>query len=120
MKNFIINLLFKLLKQETKTPYNIQNIFGVKSNHKVRQEKWERALIRLWKDKDLIDYLFYQSESDKEKIFQGKVTTDLLRGARLRTLYIVYQANRAYLLSVKSEKLKEVDKSYQQICKIEK
>jgi len=57
--------------------------------------------VRVWKDKDLLDFLFYQAESDKENVFKGKINTNLSKGARLRTLFIVYSARRAFEKSLK-------------------
>lgn len=98
MKDWLINLLFRLLGSTTTRVYRIQNLFGVTNpSHEARKARWEKALVRLWKDKDLLDFLFYQAESDKERVFGGKLHRDLNRGARIRTLFIVYSARRAFL-----------------------
>lgn len=97
MKNFLINLLFSLLGNRTDKLFNIQYLFGASiGNFESRKKRWDRALARAFKDKDLLDFLFYQAESDKERIFQGKIRADLSRGARLRTLFIVYSMHRAH------------------------
>jgi len=105
IRNFLINLIFKLLGNSNTKTYKIQYLFGITSgSHESRKKRWEKALIRLWKDKDILDYLFYQSESDKEIVFKAKTSKDLSRGARLRTLFIVYSARRAYEESRKNKR----------------
>lgn len=105
MKNFIINLLFKLLGNSEARLYNIDNLFGGEvKNHDLRKKRWERALSRMWKDKDLIDYLYYQAESDKENYFRGKIIGDLSRGARIRTLFLAYSARMAFENELKSKR----------------
>jgi len=97
MKNFIINLLFSLLGNSTGKIHNIQYLFGAStSGHTARKKRWEKALARMYKDKDMLDFLYYHAESDKETVFKGKLDTNLSRGARIRTLFIVHQAHRAY------------------------
>ena len=54
----------------------------------------------------MVDYLYYQSESDKENVFKGKIRADLSRGARIRTLFLIYSARMAFENSVK---IKQVD-----------
>ena len=100
MKQILINLLFKLLGNEYKRLYKIKYLFGVIDSEE-RKKRWENSLIRVWKDKDFIDWLYYQSESDKERAWQGKIDKKLSQGARIRTLFIVYSARRAYEERVK-------------------
>lgn len=97
MINFLINLLFRLLGNTYHKLYKIQYLFGATSlDHPARKKNWEKALVRLWKDKDMLDFLFYQAESDKERAWQGKIDKKLSQGARIRTLFLVYSAKRAY------------------------
>lgn len=132
MKNLLINTLFTLLGYSHHKLYNISYLFGAgNTNHEARKKKWERALARLYKDKDLLDYLFYQSESDKEKAWKGKISKEMAQGARLRTLHIVYSAHRAYENTRSSKqtqgqhrqelqgKLSEMGKVYKDIVDIE-
>lgn len=105
MKNFLINMLFRLLGSSNSRLYNIQYLFGASTHsHETRKAKWEHALVRLYKDKDLLDYLYYQSESDKENIFRGVQTAELSRGARIRTLFLIFSARRAYEEYLKAKK----------------
>jgi hypothetical protein len=98
MRQIIINLLFRLLGQTSHRLYSIETLFGAStSNHETRKKRWERALARLWRDKDLLDYLYYQAESDKEVAWRGKIDKKLSQGARIRTMFIVYSAYRASL-----------------------
>lgn len=111
-KQFVINLLFRLLGNSNRQLHKIGYLFGVSTTgHAARKKKWENALIRLWKDKDLLDYLYYQAESDKENYFQGKVAGDLSRGARIRTLFLIYSARRAYDNKVKDKVTNATDKA---------
>lgn len=104
-KTFLINTLFRLLGNTNHPLYSINYLFGASTaSHASRQKKWEHALARLWKDKDLLDYLYYQSQSDVEKVFRGKVSRDLSRGARIRTLFLVYSAHRAFNNSSKGKR----------------
>lgn len=97
MRNKLINLLFRLLGNTYTQVYNIQYLFGASTqSHEARKKKWELALARMWKDKDLIDFLYYQCEADKENIFRGKISKELSQGARIRTLFLVYSARKAY------------------------
>ena len=108
MKDLIIDFLFRLLGNSNTRLHDVQYLFGVSTtSHKARQRRWEQSLMRLWKDKDMLDYLYYQSESDKEKVFKGKLNKDLLRGARIRTLYLVYAAHRAYEETIKRSNAQE-------------
>jgi hypothetical protein len=96
MKHLFISILFRLLDTSTRH-YNVQYLFGVADgSFEKRKKKWERALARVWSDKDLLDFFYYQSEADKENVFRGKTRKELSVGARLRTLFIVYSARRAY------------------------
>lgn len=107
----LIKLLFWLLGQNNIGSQKIQYLFGDTKGHEQRRKRWKNALNRLWKDKDLIDYLQYQAEIDKEKVFQGKVDINLSRGARIRTLFLVYQAQMAYLESIRSHRSMASDKT---------
>lgn len=126
MKNYLINLLFSLLGSPSHRIYNVQYLFGATTfNHEARKKRWERALIRMWKDKDLLDFLYYQAEADKENVFQGKVSRDLSRGARIRTLFLVFSARRAYQLSLKNKRKDgegkgEVDKDLKEATRVYK
>jgi hypothetical protein len=132
MRTFLINLLFRLLGSPSHQLYNVQYLFGVStSSHEQRKKKWEKALARVYKDKDLLDYLYYQAEADKENVFQGKVNKDLSRGARIRTLFIVYSAHMAYRNMLKGKQsnadeqedsdkeLKQTRKSYKTLTDVE-
>src|SRR5689334_16764795 len=107
MRNFLIRLLSSLLGIDN-TNFKLHSIgylFGLTTmNHEARKKRWKKALIRLWKDKDLLDYFYYQAEADKENIFKGKVRADLSRGARLRTLFFVHDAQQAFLESLRSKR----------------
>lgn len=122
----IIQLLFWLLGNTYTKLYSISYLFGATTqNHESRKKKWERALARMWKNKDLLDFLFYQAESDKEAVFRGKIRKELSVGARIRTLFIIYSAHRAYESQIKnrtpdeseqaSKKLGKVGKVYKEI-----
>lgn len=112
MKDLIIILLFRLLGCTDTRLFNIQYLFGASTgNHESRKKRWEKALLRLWRDKDMLDYLYYQSESDKEMIFQGKLDRKLSQGARIRTLFIVYSAKMAYQKMLKSKRSTASDKA---------
>lgn len=98
IRNLLIRFLFWLLGQRHEKTYTVSYLFGgLTGGHKSRKRRWERALARMWKDKDLLDFLYYQAECDKENVFRGKVARDLSRGARIRTLFLAYSAQRAYL-----------------------
>jgi hypothetical protein len=116
MKNFLIKTLFWLLGNDHRGLYKINYLFGV-TNSEERKKRWENALIRVWKDKDLLDWFYYQSESDKERAWQGKIDKKLSQGARVRTLFIVYSARRAYEERVKgrTEDGQEKDNQDQEI-----
>jgi hypothetical protein len=99
MINILVNIAFRLLgiTSEDLNIYRIKYLFGAStSGHEARKKRWNNALVRLYKDKDMLDYLFYMSESDKENVFRGKIRPDLAKGARLRTLHLVYAAHQAY------------------------
>lgn len=105
MRHLLTILLFRLLGNSHRRTYKIPYLFGATTaSHEARMKKWEHALARLYRDKDLLDFLYYQSESDKENIVRGKIRPDLARGARIRTLFIVYSAHRAFL-SMRGAKL---------------
>ncbi len=99
MKNFCINLLFKLLGNTCDAEFPIKSLFGVASDvsHASRKKRWEKALARAWRDKDLMDFLYYQQEADKENAWKRKVDPLRAQGARVRTLFIVHSAKRASL-----------------------
>lgn len=130
MKEILIKLLFRLLGHTTSSLYNIQYLFGATTlNHEGRRKNWERALARMWKDKDLLDFLYYQAETDKENVWRGKIDKKLSQGARIRTLFLVYSAKRAYLQTIKkkqspddksdtSQELNKVEKLYKTVTNI--
>lgn len=133
MRDFLIRLLFRLLGNDYTRQYNIPYLFGAHSGtHAQRLARWQHALVRLYKDKDMLDFCFYQAESDKENVFKGKIDPNLARGARLRTLFIVYSARKAYELSRKGkaanvndasaiqEDVEELDKAYKSVTDIHK
>lgn len=106
MRNFLINLLFKLLGNTHQKQFSIVRLFGAEdgdTSHERRKRAWERALVRLWHDKDMLDYLYYQAESDKERAWSGKIDKRLSQGARVRTLFLVQSAHRAFLESKKGK-----------------
>lgn len=131
-RNFLINLLFRLLgNSDSKNLYSVSYLFGKNvAGHEGRKLRWEKALVRLWKDKSMLDYLYYQAENDKEAVWRGKLDRKLSQGARIRTLFIVKSARVAYEKSLKSganpdvaseqdEEIKNVDKSYKEIVDID-
>ena|SRR3990167_2179340 len=96
IRHVLIRLLFALLGNTYTRQFNIPYLFGATTaSHDARKKRWEKALAGVYKNKDFLDFLFYQSESDKENVFRGKINRDLSRGARLRTLFIVYSARQA-------------------------
>lgn len=97
MKHALIRLLFSLLGNSYTKQYPIPAIFGDKQNHDSRKKQWEQALVRLYKDKALLDFLFYLCETDKENVFKGKIDRNLALGSRIRTLFIVYSAHKEHL-----------------------
>lgn len=104
MKEILIKSLFRLLGHTTSNIYSVQYLFGATTlNHEGRRKNWERALARMWKDKDLLDFLYYQAETDKENVWRGKIDKKLSQGARIRTLFLVYSAKRAYLQTIKKK-----------------
>lgn len=120
LRNIVINLLFRLLGNSHEQLHSIGYLFGATtSTHESRKNRWEKALVRLWQDKDLLDFLYYQAESDKEVFFKGKVGGELSKGARIRTLFIVYSAHRAYKqLRKKKKSPSEIDSINQDIKKV--
>jgi hypothetical protein len=131
MKDALIDFLFKLLGNSNTRLYSVQYLFGATTmSHEARKKRWERALARLWKDKDLLDYLYYQSETDKEIAFKGKTSKLLSKGARLRTLFIVRSAHRAFLEQIKTKQsrpdergasdvdMQKVEKAYKDIVDV--
>jgi hypothetical protein len=128
MKNFLINLLLGNSKSNL---YNIQYLFGAtQMSHDQRKKRWEKALARLWRDKDMLDFLYYQAENDKENSWKGRIKKELSQGARIRTLFIVKSAHLAYRNQMKrgkttpdevghtNQEMDRVEKSYQQITKL--
>jgi len=110
----LINLLFRLLGEHHSRLYRIDYLFGATtSGHKARQKRWNNALVRVYKDKDLLDFLYYQMESDKEKLVTGKVRADLSRGARVRTAFIAYSAKRAYEQMILERRIRPDEKTTQ-------
>lgn len=127
----LINLLFRLLGEHHSRLYRIDYLFGATtSGHKTRQKRWSNALVRAYKDKDFLDFLYYQMESDKEKIVSGKLRSDLSRGARVRTAFIAYSAKRAYEQMIldrrtrpdekaaQVERMKELQKQYESVVDV--
>jgi hypothetical protein len=118
IKDLIIRILFRLLGNEHQDLYSIGYLFGENKDldFKARQNRWNNALARVWKNKNFLDFLYYQAETDKEKYWKGKVGKDYIQGARIRTLYIVYSAQKAYKEIQKQnkkttgERLKQVNK----------
>lgn len=97
IKNKLINLLDRLIGISPVQLYSIGYLFGATNqSHDARKARWEKALARLWRDKDMLDFLYYQAESDKEVAWRGKTDKRLSQGARLRTLFIVRSAHLAY------------------------
>lgn len=123
MRQFLVSLLFRLLDTSARH-YNINYLFGVADgSFDKRKKKWERALARVWTDKDLLDFLYYQAEADKEVVFRGKTRKELSVGARLRTLFIVYSARRAYEVTRTQktpDERESVDKENRNVAKIYK
>jgi hypothetical protein len=115
MKHLIITFLFWLIG-ETINPksFKVGYIFDIELKPEIRKKKWERALLKLWHDKDMLDFLFYQSESDKEKAWKCKKPKEWYFGTRARTLFLVYQAHRAFLKS-RSKPTEDLDKIYKDI-----
>jgi hypothetical protein len=71
----------------------------------------------------MLDFLFYQAESDKEQVFKGKINTDLSKGARIRTLFLVYSAHRAFEKSLKTkggdiEEEKKISNAYKSLVDV--
>lgn len=127
--NFLINLLFSLIGFKHEKINSIGYLFGaITASHEARQKKWNNALARLWKDKEMLDYLYYQAEADKENAWRGNTDKRLIQGARMRTLYIVYKARLAYLNEIKSKtpdskesklkEKKEVESVYKKLTNI--
>ena len=119
MDDFLIRVLSNLLERrigyKNARLYNIQYLFGASTaTHERRKKRWNRALINVYKNKDFIDFLYYQAESDKEKIFQGKLEKRMLQGARLRTLFVVYQARIAYENMIRERRSNATEKAESQ------
>lgn len=133
MKYALIEILFGLLGHSVKArTYNIPYLFGASTqSHEQRKKRWEKALVRLYRDKDLLDFLYYQSESDKEIVFKGKTRKELSVGARIRTLFIVHSARLAHERSLKGRtkrpderseadaEMKSVSATYKQLTDVQ-
>lgn len=131
MRHLIDRFCFWWLGQSYTKQYNVPLLFGASTaNHETRKRNWQRALVRLYKDKALLDFLYYQAESDKENVWRAKVDPQLARGARVRTLFLVHSAHRAYLETRKraaksqgdaaayDDDMKELGKAYKQTVDI--
>ena len=95
---FLIKLLFRLTGEKRQL-LEIGYLFDrqKRTQAESRRRRWERGLARAYKNKAFLDFLFYQAEADKERIFRGRSKPDLARGARVRTLFIVHQMQLAEL-----------------------
>ena len=94
--------------EKIKNIFEVGFLFGKKREEAEKQKnKWKIALAKAYQNKDFLDYLLYQSESDKERIFRGKSNQDMARGARARTLFIVYSMRMAYLDGLKPQNANE-------------
>lgn len=112
MRSKLINLLFHLLGNTYSRNKDIPYLFGATTrNHEQRKKRWDRALYRLYNDKDMLDFLFYQSENDKENAWKGKIDRKIAQGARIRTLFIVYSARRAFEETLKNKRSSADEKS---------
>jgi len=123
MRNLFINILFRLLGNTTTRIHDIPYLFGASTaTHALRVRKWEKALAMIWKNKDFLDFLFYQSESDKESAWKGKLDKRLVQGARIRTLFIIHSAHRANeeILRSKRSSAEEVSEATKNINKLTK
>lgn len=92
-------LLAGLGKVPERQLFEVDRLFGRvdESALGAKKEQWEEALARVFEDRDFLDYLFYQANADKERIFRGASKSALIRGARWRTLSLVYTMHRAFL-----------------------
>jgi hypothetical protein len=109
-QELLIGIIFRLLgnTMEPVKTGNLQYLFALsKKGHEGRKKRWERALAKLYKDKDMLDFLFYQAEVDKENAWAGRISREAAQGARIRTLFIVKQAHMAYIRSLGSEKTRD-------------
>jgi hypothetical protein len=98
-RELLIRILFRLLGNYSyQEPFFVQTIFGRNNpaTAQKRRKRWENGLVGLWHNKDLIDFLFYQAECDKENVWRNK-HRELAQGARIRTLFLVKQAREAHL-----------------------
>lgn len=136
MKNWLrekaIDFLFRLLGNYSKPTDGLSLLFtGKNAMHDVRKKNWQRGLASIWENKAFIDFLFYQAEADKENAWRGKVKKEITQGARVRTLFIVYQAQKAHM-SIRQGKggtpdakdtmvkrIQAFDKTYQKTVDIE-
>lgn len=85
--------------EEQKELFEIDYLFHKETDAKQEQRKkrWQKALARLYRDSAMLDYLYYQIATDKERIFRGKSSREMTKGARQRTLFLIYQAKMSYL-----------------------
>ena len=123
MRNLLIHILFHLLGNTTTRTHDISYLFGATTaTHAQRVRKWEKALAMMWKNKDFLDFLYYQSESDKENAWKGKLDKRLVQGARIRTLFIIHSAHRASeeILRSKRSNAEEVSEATKNINKLTK
>lgn len=98
LKDLAIRILFLLLGNYPKPEgEDIGFLFGRRaiSDEESRAKRWRYALARIYADKNFLDFLYYHAEKDKERVFRG-VDEKIMRGARVRTLFIVYSAKMAY------------------------
>ncbi len=98
MRKFLIKLLFKLLDEKESNLFELTALFDINSfsKRKSKKEFWRKGLKQAYKNKGLVDFLYYQSEADKEKVWRGKSNPDIVRGQRLRTLYLINEMRKAY------------------------
>ena len=124
MREFIITLLFKLLGNQYRgKQYDIPYLFGATTiDHSSRKKRWNKSLIRLYRDKAMIDFLLFQSEQDKENVFRNKIDRRISQGARIRTLFLVHSARRAHLMDRKRKRSRpdDTDLDEQEISTVEK
>jgi len=106
-KRFLIKILFRLI--ESGDPiFEVGFLFGKKrKDAEIKKDRWKKALAQMYGNSNFLDYLLYQSESDKERIFRGKSNQDMARGARARTLFIVYSMRMAHLDGLKPQNANE-------------
>ena len=116
MRNLILKLLFRLLGERGGNLTELNNLFGQDSGFEARTNRWKRALASAYQNKDLLDYLKYQTQTDLERVFRGKSNQDMVRGARMRTLFIVFQMRIAYLKE--SQRVKQTASEKKELEKV--